>query len=121
MFGCVTGEGWVDVMYTQMYGCAGYGYGDFEGLCTNSDPHPLGAPLYFCSFMMIGAMVMLNLFIGVITNGMEETRAENDEMERAARGEGGLTVGEELLNLQEDLLGLQERLAAVAKKANSAG
>ncbi len=120
LFGCVTGEAWVDVMYTNMYGCANYGYDGIEALCTNSKAQPLLAALFFCSFMMVGAMVMLNLFIGVITNGMEETRAENAELEREARGETPATLADDLALVQQQLVATQEALVAVLRRAKEA-
>jgi hypothetical protein len=40
---------------------------------------------YFVSFIMLGTMIMLNLFTGVIIGSMEEARdASNEERERLA-------------------------------------
>ena len=41
------------------------------------------AVLYFVSFIMLGTMIMLNLFIGIIMNSMAEMHAEIEERERA--------------------------------------
>lgn len=42
-------------------------------------PHaPLTATLFFVSFILLGTMIMLNLFIGVITNSMAEMHTELD-------------------------------------------
>jgi voltage-gated sodium channel len=57
LFQILTLEGWVDVMKLQ------------------SSSFPLGAPLYFISFILLGTMIVLNLFIGVIVNGMSEAKA----------------------------------------------
>jgi hypothetical protein len=37
---------------------------------------PFGEPHYFASFILIGAMIIMNLFIGVIMNSMEESQNE---------------------------------------------
>lgn len=37
---------------------------------------PLVAPFYFVSFILLGTMIMLNLFIGIIMNSMAEMHAE---------------------------------------------
>lgn len=37
---------------------------------------PIAAPLYFVSFILLGTMIMLNLFIGIIMNSMAEMHAE---------------------------------------------
>jgi voltage-gated sodium channel len=110
LFGCATGEGWVDVMFTQIWGCAAYPASGDESLCTDSTPQPFIGALFFISFMMVGAMVMLNLFIGVIMNGMEETQKENAEAERAAQG-NTLTDDAEVGAIAEQLAELQARLA----------
>lgn len=50
---------------------------------------PLTATLYFISFILLGTMIMLNLFIGVITNSMAEMHAELGESGRRAAPAGG--------------------------------
>lgn len=115
LFGAATGEGWVDVMNTQMWGCAEYAAGGSEALCTHSEAQPLLGAFYFITFMMIGSMVMLNLFIGVIMAGMEETQKENAELERESRGDDGgddLEVGEIAMQMEA----LHERLAALQER-----
>ncbi len=73
----VTLEDWTDVMYTQIHGCAIVGYGMNEELCTHSNGRPFVATIYFVSFVLLGTMVLLNLFIGVIMSSMEEARSES--------------------------------------------
>jgi voltage-gated sodium channel len=58
------------------------GYEGREALCTPT-AYPILAPLFFITFILVGTMVILNLFIGVIMNGMGE--AEKEELERAER------------------------------------
>lgn len=58
LFQILTLEGWVDVMAPQQ------------------EVYPLGAPLFFVSFIVLGTMIVLNLFIGVIVNGMSEAQSE---------------------------------------------
>lgn len=76
LFRAVTLEDWTDLMYIQMQGCAAYGYDGNEGLCTDSSASPLLGSGYFVSFVLVGTMVILNLFVGVIMNGMDEAKAE---------------------------------------------
>jgi len=45
-------------------------YADARGLS------PITTGAYFVSFIMLGTMIMLNLFIGVITSSMTEMHAE---------------------------------------------
>ncbi len=68
LFQVLTLEGWVDVLAPQQ---AAY---------------PVLAPLYFVSFILLGTMIVLNLFIGVIVNGMSEAQA--DLLLEKARKEG---------------------------------
>lgn len=78
LFRVVTLEDWTDVMYIQMYGCEGYGYGGMEHLCTASTAHPIFGAGFFVTFVLIGTMIVLNLFVGVIMTGMEEAQREQE-------------------------------------------
>ena len=80
LFTVVTLEGWTTIMYIQMYGCDRYGYDGFPELCTDPAQFPLIAPVFFISFVLMGAMVVLNLFVGVIISSM---MASMDELEGA--------------------------------------
>lgn len=44
---------------------------------------PLAASVYFFSFILIGTMIMLNLFIGIVMNSMTELHAELEQREQA--------------------------------------
>ena len=86
LFRCSTLEDWTDVMYINMYGCHKYGYsGWMVDLCTN--PLPLhgenwGAAIFMVFFTLIGALVLLTLFIGVVTTSMDEAQEQqNEQME----------------------------------------
>ena len=71
LFRVVTLEDWTDVMYIQMYGSDAYpGYADFAqaNLVEPSRGLPILGASYFVSFVLLGTMIMLNLFIGVIIN-----------------------------------------------------
>jgi voltage-gated sodium channel len=47
------------------------------------DAAPLAASIYFVSFILLGTMIMLNLFIGIIMNSMAEMHAEIEARESA--------------------------------------
>lgn len=82
------------------------------------------ATLYFISFIFIGTMIMLNLFIGVITNSMGEMHAEIAERdrERHERETGATTLEDEFKLIEQQLHELQERLAATRHRvAHMAG
>lgn len=78
LFRVVTLEDWTDVMYINMYGSDNYGYTSKDLTLWNpkSSASPLGASLFFVSFVLIGTMIVLNLVIGVIMNSMDESNAE---------------------------------------------
>ena len=78
LFRVVTLEDWTDVMYINMYGSENYGYSsnDLAKWTPISSSSPLGAAIFFVSFVLIGIMIVLNLVIGVIMNSMDESNAE---------------------------------------------
>lgn len=85
LFTVVTMEGWADVMYIQMKGCAEFA--DMAAQCHASTPAPLLAPAFFITFILLGTMIILNLFIGVIMNGMNEAQEESEKLaEKKRRG-----------------------------------
>lgn len=75
LFRCSTLEDWTDVMYINMYGCDKYFYHDAEWsrpLCVHPSANEGWTILYFVTFIVLSALVMLSLFIGVVTNSMQE-------------------------------------------------
>ena len=76
LFRVVTLEDWTDIMYINMYGCENYGYDSIMSRCTASTGNKWGAAIFFVSFVLIGTMIFLNLFIGVIMTGMDEARSD---------------------------------------------
>ena len=70
LFKVLTLEGWTDIMNIQLYGTndpmAEY----------NSKPISYASVIYFVSFILLGAMIVMNLFIGVIMNSMQESHQE---------------------------------------------
>jgi voltage-gated sodium channel len=118
LFQIVTLEGWTEILHIQMEGCAGYGYDGKEALCVASSSQPIVACVYFISFILLGTMVMLNLFIGVIMNGMTEAQTERDDAERELERHGGPpTLADELHLLTTQLQEMQGQVARVARRA----
>lgn len=78
LFRVVTLEDWTDVMYIQMFGSDAYqGYNQsVEGMEITPKAQPLLGAFYFVSFVLIGTMIMLNLVIGVVINGMDNAQKE---------------------------------------------
>ncbi len=71
---------------------------------------PAVAAVYFISFILLGTMIMLNLFIGIIMNSMEEMHSELDEYNAAKRGD---TDKERVL---DDLAALDQQVASLSKQ-----
>jgi voltage-gated sodium channel len=67
LFKVLTLEGWTDIMNVHIFGPAN---------SENQHIVSLWPFLYFASFILIGAMIIMNLFIGVIMNSMEESQKE---------------------------------------------
>ena len=111
LFRTVTMEDWTDLMYIQMYGCDRYGYEINQHLCTQPEASFWLSIVYFVSFVAIGTMVMLNLFIGVIMNSMDESRNELDD-ERAR----GYKDKENKEELHQELFLLERKMAELHKE-----
>jgi voltage-gated sodium channel len=67
LFKVLTLEGWTDIMNAHIYGPVSNG---------NMQIISIWPFLYFASFILIGAMIIMNLFIGVIMNSMQESQNE---------------------------------------------
>jgi voltage-gated sodium channel len=115
LFRVVTLEGWTEILYINLYGCDQWG--DMAGTpaCTEPLAQPTAAVAYFISFVLIGTMVILNLFIGVIMNSMEEAQMEAlRERDRELEAAGKLpTIDAELDALEESLQEIQKQLETV--------
>ncbi len=118
LFRVLTLEDWTDVMYINMYGSDSYP--DYEGLSTNetgvtrvSAASPLIGAAYFITFVVFATMIMLNLFIGVIINSMDEARAQRDHEERLARRESEKDPGPD-----EDIDVINRQLDALKESLN---
>jgi voltage-gated sodium channel len=107
LFRVATLEDWTDIMYINMYGSESYGYTPQMLLETGaiSSASPLGAAGFFVSFVMIGTMVILNLFIGIVMESMSKAQRQS-EADRTARQAKQSTRKA----LEARLTGIQERL-----------
>jgi len=74
---------------------------------------PLAAAAYFISFILLGTMIMLNLFIGIIMNSMAEMHAEIEKRDRArhAKEPGHATLADDFNLLEQQLDALKEQTA----------
>ena len=121
LFRVVTLEDWTDVMYIQMYGSDAYpGYADYAQahLREASRGLPLLGAAYFVTFVMLGTMIMLNLFIGVIINSMDEAQSEREAEERRKHIErdGEISVGDEIRLVEEELEKTARRLGELRRR-----
>jgi Ca2+-binding EF-hand superfamily protein len=77
LFQCATLDDWTPVLYINMYGCdAAMG---IEWGCDNPNAGGIVAALYFVYFILVGGLVLLTLFIGVVSMGMDEAEQEQKE------------------------------------------
>ena len=126
LFRVVTLEDWTDVMYIQMYGSDAYpNYADFAQahLREASRAMPVFGAIFFVSFVMLGTMIMLNLFIGVIINSMSEAQAdrESEERRRHLEQDGRISVGDEIVLIEEETQKLSRRLQSLRKRVDENG
>ena len=119
LFRAATLEDWTNIMYTQTEGCANYGAfvmcepwqnctariedpNDLEAFnelfccCPGkSAASPTAGYIYWVMFTILGAQVLLTLFIGVITTSMEEAQEQQkqERMNEADVKEAALSMG----------------------------
>ena len=107
LFRVVTLEDWTDIMYINMYGSDHYGYTPQMLLDTGavSSASPLGAAAFFVSFVMIGTMIILNLFIGIVMSSMDVARRESEAEQKAKEAKQSTSKA-----LEAQLHSLQQRL-----------
>lgn len=108
MFQTLTLEGWVDLMRIQIYGCANFGYENYQGQCVSSVSQPILGIIYFISFIVLGTMIILNLLIGVVVNGMAESHKEIEGDSLGPSTEGQLkTLVNEIKLMREEIQNLK--------------
>ena len=133
LFRAVTLEDWTDLMYINMYGSANYGYDESTyaalaniGITKDkvvSTASPLASGAFFVSFILTGAMIVLNLFVGVMLTGMDEAKKETEIAEAAKRKESeNLDIKEELVQMEQQLQEMSQKLSQnlliLSKKAD---
>lgn len=67
-------------MFIAMYGCHHWSYGESDFRCENDSAGGLAAAAFFILFILLSALIMLNLVIGSICSSMSEAQ-EAYEME----------------------------------------
>ena len=118
LFRVVTLEDWTDIMYIQMFGSDKYGYENMPEVVTEPHSMPIIAACYFISFVLLGTMVVLNLFVGVILNGMQELQANADVAKiNEHKAQGRLTIADEIKLLSVQMSELQSSLNVIRHRA----
>ena len=79
---------------------------------------PIAAGVYFVSFILLGTMILLNLFIGIVMNSMTEMHAELDEQKQAKNSVSAL---DQLAAIEKQLAELRTTLTAKRADRISAG
>jgi voltage-gated sodium channel len=100
LFGVITLEGWTALMYDILRGDSGVSAIKVIG--------------FFVSFVLFGTMIMLNLFIGVIMNSMQEMQRDSaaDQLKSAS-------VAAELDSMEKELDSVIVRLRSMRQKVES--
>jgi len=117
LFRVVTLEDWTDVMYLQMFGSDVYeGYNQsIEGQTVVPKAQPLLGAFYFVSFVLVGTMIMLNLVIGVIINGMDEAQKEvADRRLHELLSQGG--EGDDQIQREARIASLRTKVAELSEE-----
>ena len=78
LFNASTLDNWTLLLYINLYGCEHYGYASYPEVCGNSSGLDLFifTSIYFVIFIIIGSLVLLSLFIGVVSMSMEQAKAD---------------------------------------------
>jgi voltage-gated sodium channel len=101
LFRLVTLDNWADLFNAQV-------------------PHvsPIKVTIYFVTFIVLGTMIILNLFIGIIMNSMSEMHAEMGARDRARHEKefGHATLADEFNLLEQQLAALKEQAAKINKR-----
>lgn len=93
LFQVITLEGWVEIYQAQLH----------VGVAT----------VYFLSFILIGTMIVLNLFIGVVMTGFDEVKRE---IEESSQGEV-VQLESDLASISKQVNALKASLDRMMKKA----
>lgn len=125
LFQVLTLEGWNDVLFTQFNGSDAEYPDSWKEISERDRPgfrqshgQPAAAAIYFVTFILLGTMIMLNLFTGVIITSMEEAQAERAEevREEHIKDKGFLTLHDELALLSQQLTSISTRLKGMELK-----
>ncbi|MCU0544626.1 MAG: ion transporter [Oscillatoriaceae cyanobacterium Prado104] len=120
LFKMATLEGWIELMDIQVYGCDRVGYdGGLAEFCQHPTTSPM-SPLFFVTFIMLGAMIVINLLVGVMITSLEEANQEQIATEKkvatALLHETESHLEEKLEELHKQLNQVQTTLEIIRQK-----
>ena len=111
LFKVLTLEGWTDIMNIQLYGTAAP---SAENMMKPGSFASIG---YFVSFILFGAMIIMNLFIGVIMNSMQESHEDiKKELIKQQPGSESQTLLKELEDKIDKLKLDIQKISEILKK-----
>lgn len=110
LFQVLTLEGWADLLQTNIYGCADFGYEGSQDLCTRSQGRPILATVYFVSFVLVGTFLMLNMVIGFIMENLQSTKARHLEEARKRPGFPEEGLEDRIARIRDDLAALEREI-----------
>jgi len=102
LFQASTMDNWSGVMWISLYGCDVQD-GDHPELCTNPSTNFALASFFFTIIILVGALVLVTLFIGVVGMSMEE--ASQEQKKEKEIEERAFVIGE-VENLDEQTIRL---------------
>ncbi len=122
LFQVLTLEGWNEVRDTQVLGSE-VAYDDAWKVLAEgrriSHARPLVSTVYFITFILLGTMIMLNLFTGVIITSMEEAQSEaksGGQLEQI-KERGFTTLHDELMLVSSRLQEITNQMSALQEGA----
>jgi voltage-gated sodium channel len=125
LFQVLTLEGWNDVLATQNNGSDAEYPDSWKEIAERTRPgyrhshgQPMASAIYFVTFILLGTMIMLNLFTGVIISSMEEAQEERAEeaREEDLKEKGFLTLHDELSLLSQQINDIAHRIKGLELK-----
>ena len=85
LFRAATMDDWTDLMYINMFGCDRYGYETMPDECVAPEGWGYFSCAYFVAFVLLGAQILLSLFIGVVTTAMAEAEIDSKRADKMNR------------------------------------
>lgn len=122
LFQVLTLEGWNDVRDTQVLGSdVAYddAWKDISKESRVSHARPFISTVYFMSFILLGTMIMLNLFTGVIIASMEEAQeeAKSGGGPSQLKSRGFTTLHDELNQVSSQLQQILDQMSELKQRA----